>query len=57
VPDFSLSPGRFAGNRDGTNAYFYDFGPVASATQTFTVTNNGPSIRLRGNDLTLWGGD
>lgn len=42
--DLSLSPGTFAGTTDfGTKVYRYDYelGASASATQTFTVTNNG----------------
>lgn len=35
-------PGTFLGTAgDGAKLYDYDFGIVASATQTFTVTNNG----------------
>lgn len=42
TPDLSLSPGTFDGTTSsGTKNYHYDFGLVASATQTFTVTNNG----------------
>ena len=40
--DLTLSPGRFVTTTNsGTKLYDYDFGMVASATQTFTVTNNG----------------
>jgi hypothetical protein len=39
---------------NGAEQYFYDFGPVASATQTFTVTNDGTATS---NTLQVTGGD
>ncbi|HZT93722.1 MAG TPA: substrate-binding domain-containing protein, partial [Gaiellaceae bacterium] len=41
-PDFVLSPGTYKGNAGEPPAkqYSYDLGPVAQATQTFTVTND-----------------
>jgi hypothetical protein len=41
TPNLMLSPGFTTGTYDGTNIYLYGFGQVASATQTFTVTNSG----------------
>lgn len=42
TPNLHLSPGTLVGTTPGgTNLYDYDFGLVASATQTFTVTNDG----------------
>jgi HYDIN/CFA65/VesB family protein len=42
TPDLTLSPGDFTGtSASGTKNFQYDFGGVASATQTFTVTNTG----------------
>jgi hypothetical protein len=41
TPNLTLSPGFSSGSYEGTNIYLYVFGQVASATQTFTVTNSG----------------
>jgi HYDIN/CFA65/VesB family protein len=42
TPDLSLDPGTFTGSSvSGTKNYSYDFGAVASGTQTFTVMNSG----------------
>jgi hypothetical protein len=42
APELTLSPGDLIDiDPDGLKLYFYDFGSVASATQTFTVTNGG----------------
>jgi hypothetical protein len=46
-PAFSLSPGTFTGiDGNGAAVYSYDFGAVARATQTFTVTNNNGDVGL-----------
>jgi hypothetical protein len=41
TPNLTLSPGTFIGTDSNGNNYLYNFGQVASATQTFTVTNIG----------------
>jgi hypothetical protein len=55
TPDLTLSPGTFLGTApNGAKQYFYDFGPVASATTTFTVTNSGTATS---GQLHVIGGD
>jgi hypothetical protein len=55
TPDLTLSPGtRLNDSANGDKNYFFDFGAVASTTQTFTVTNDGSGTS---NTLHVSGGD
>lgn len=58
-PDLSLGPpAAFIDTASGTKDYFFDFGVLATGTQTFTVTNNGTGPATGpGPGLVVSGGD